>query len=113
MYPDLLTIGSFTVHTYGVCIALGALLGIALITHDAKKEGYDQQQILDLTFYLLIAAIVGSRIFYIVLNLKYYLRHPLETIMIWRGGLVWCFMAVFFLLLPPAFYTLKSTIYPS
>ena len=88
MYPDLLTIGSFTIHTYGVFIALGALLGITLISLEAKKEGYDQQQILDLTFYLLISAIIGSRIFYIVLNLKYYLRHPLEIVMIWRGGLV-------------------------
>ncbi len=88
MYPDLLTIGNFTIHTYGVCIALGALLGITLISLEAKKKGYDQQQILDLTFYLLITAIIGSRIFYIILNLKYYLHHPLEMVMIWRGGLV-------------------------
>ena len=88
MYPDLLTIGSFSIHTYGVCIALGALLGITLISHDAKKQGYDQQKILDLAFYLLIAAIIGSRIFYVALNLRFYLDHPLETVMIWRGGLV-------------------------
>lgn len=88
MYPDILTIGSVTIHTYGVCIALGALLGIILITHQAKKEGYNPQQILDLAFYVLMAAIIGSRVLYVVLNLSYYLRHPLETLMIWRGGLV-------------------------
>ena len=88
MYPDLLTIGSFSIHTYGVCIALGALLGITLISHEAKKQGYDQQQILDLTFYLLVAAIIGSRVFYIILNFRYYIHHPLEIVMIWRGGLV-------------------------
>ena len=88
MYPDILTIGNFTIHTYGVCIALGALLGIILITHEARKESYDQQQILDLAFYLLVAAVIGSRIFYVALNLPYYLRHPLEMLMIWRGGLV-------------------------
>ena len=88
MYPDLLTIGTFTIHTYGVCIALGALLGILLISREAKKQGYNQQQILDLAFYLLIAAIIGSRVFYILLNANYYLQHPLEIVMIWRGGLV-------------------------
>ncbi len=88
MYPKLLTIGPFTISTYGVCIALGALLGITLISREAKKQGYDQQKILDLTFYLLIAAIIGSRVFYILLNPKYYLEHPLEIVMIWRGGLV-------------------------
>jgi phosphatidylglycerol:prolipoprotein diacylglycerol transferase len=88
MYPDLVTIGNFTIHTYGVCIALGALVGIVLVSRDAKKQGYNQQQILDLAFYLLMSAIIGSRIFYIALNPAYYLRHPLEMIMIWRGGLV-------------------------
>lgn len=88
MFPDLLTVGTFTIHTYGACIALGALLGILLITHEAKKQGYNQQQILDLAFYLLIAAIIGSRVFYILLNPGYYLQHPLEMLMIWRGGLV-------------------------
>jgi len=106
MYPDLLTIGSFTIHTYGVCIALGALLGITLISHEAKKQGYDQQQILDLTFYLLVAAIIGSRIFYIILNLNYYVHHPLEIVMIWRGGLV--FYGGFLLAFATCFLYLKK-----
>jgi phosphatidylglycerol:prolipoprotein diacylglycerol transferase len=88
MFPDLLTIGTFTIHTYGMCIALGALLGILLISYDAKKQNFDQQQILDLAFYLLIAAIIGSRVFYILLNPHYYRQHPFEMVMIWRGGLV-------------------------
>jgi len=106
MYPDLLTIGSFTIHTYGVCIALGALLGITLISYEAKKQGYDQQQILDLTFYLIIAAIIGSRAFYVILNLKYYLHHPLEIVMIWRGGLV--FYGGFLLAFATCFLYLKK-----
>jgi len=106
MYPDLLTIGRFTIHTYGVCIALGALLGITLISHEAKKQGYDQQQMLDLTFYLLVAAIIGSRVFYIVLNLKYYVHHPLEIVMIWRGGLV--FYGGFLLAFATCFLYLKK-----
>lgn len=88
MYPNLLTIGTFTIHTYGVCIALGALLGILLISREARKQGYNQQQILDLAFYGLISAIIGSRVFYILLNFTYYLNHPFEAVMIWRGGLV-------------------------
>ena len=88
MYPDLVSIGNFTLHTYGLCIALGALLGILFVARGARREGLNQQQLLDLVFYLLIAAIVGSRVFYIILNPGYYLKHPLESLMIWRGGLV-------------------------
>jgi phosphatidylglycerol:prolipoprotein diacylglycerol transferase len=106
MYPNLLTLGTFTVHTYGVCIALGALLGILLISREATKQGYNQQQILDLAFYGLISAIIGSRVFYIVLNVDYYLKNPLEMVMIWRGGLV--FYGGFIFAFVTCFFYLKK-----
>lgn len=106
MYPDLLHIGSFTLHTYGLCIALGALLGILFVSHEAKREGLNQQILLDLVFYLLIAAIIGSRVFYIIVNPGYYLNHPHEMPMIWRGGLV--FYGGFIAALPVCYLYLKK-----
>ena len=43
---------------------------------------------MDLGFYLIIAAIIGSRLFFVLLNMKEYLNHPLNIIKIWEGGLV-------------------------
>jgi phosphatidylglycerol:prolipoprotein diacylglycerol transferase len=106
MYPDLVSIGTFTLHTYGLCIALGALLGILFVARGARREGLNQQQLLDLVFYLLIAAIIGSRVFYILLNPGYYLQHPLESIMIWRGGLV--FYGGFLFAFPTCYFYLKK-----
>jgi phosphatidylglycerol:prolipoprotein diacylglycerol transferase len=106
MYPDLVSIGTFTLHTYGLCIALGALLGILFVARGARREALNQQQLLDLVFYLLIAAIIGSRVFYILLNPGYYLQHPLESIMIWRGGLV--FYGGFLFAFPTCYFYLKK-----
>jgi phosphatidylglycerol:prolipoprotein diacylglycerol transferase len=106
MYPDLVSIGTFTLHTYGLCIALGALLGILFVARGARQEGLNQQQLLDLVFYLLIAAIIGSRVFYIILNPGYYLKHPLESLMIWRGGLV--FYGGFLFAFPTGYLYLKK-----
>ena len=106
MYPDLISMGSFTLHTYGLCIALGALLGILYVSRGARREGMNQQQFLDLAFYLLIAAIIGSRVFYIILNPGYYLKHPLESLMIWRGGLV--FYGGFLFAFPTCYLYLKK-----
>jgi phosphatidylglycerol:prolipoprotein diacylglycerol transferase len=106
MYPDLVSIGNFTLHTYGLCIALGALLGILFVARGARREGLNQQQLLDLVFYLLIAAIIGSRVFYIILNPGYYLKHPLESLMIWRGGLV--FYGGFLFAFPTCYLYLKK-----
>jgi len=43
---------------------------------------------LDLCFYLLIAAVVGSRLFYVAMNPRTFISDPIEILRLWRGGLV-------------------------
>jgi len=88
MYPTLLHFGKITIFTYGFFLALGFLAGIFLAKTEAKRVGEDPDKILDLAFYILIAAIVGSRIFYVATNPKLYMAAPLEIFKIWNGGLV-------------------------
>ena len=88
MYPTLLQLGKLTIYTYGFFLALGFLTGIFLAKHEAKRVDEDPDKILDLAFYILIAAIVGSRFFYVATNPKIYLASPLEMFKIWNGGLV-------------------------
>jgi len=45
--------------------------------------------IFNLAFIVFISGIVGGRIFYILANLPYYLKNPLEIVMLQHGGLVW------------------------
>jgi phosphatidylglycerol:prolipoprotein diacylglycerol transferase len=42
----------------------------------------------DLTFYLIVAAIVGSRLLYMIVEYERFLAHPLDAFKIWEGGLV-------------------------
>jgi phosphatidylglycerol:prolipoprotein diacylglycerol transferase len=88
MHPDLFSIGPITIHTYGVMVAIGFLLGIGLALRQARKEGIPPEKISDLSFYLLLAAIIGSRIFYILLNPQPYIKNPVAILKIWEGGLV-------------------------
>lgn len=88
MYPTLLNLGKLTIYTYGFFLAMGFLAGIFLAKHEAKRVDEDPDKILDLAFYILIAAIVGSRIFYVATNPKIYVSAPLEIFKIWNGGLV-------------------------
>ncbi len=88
MHPDLFSIGPITIHTYGVMVAIGFLLGVGLALRQARKEGIPPERISDLSFYLLLAAIIGSRIFYILLNPGPYIKNPVAILKIWEGGLV-------------------------
>ena len=88
MYPTLFHIGNFTVHTYGFFVAIGFLLAISLAIREAKRIGEDVEKIIDLSMYIIIAAIIGSRLFYVVINWGEFKDQPLEIIRIWNGGLV-------------------------
>jgi len=88
MHPVLIKIGPLTIHTYGVFIAAGFLLGLALAVRQAKKQLIAPEKIVDLGFYMLLAAIVGSRIFFVIINAGFYLKNPIAIFKVWEGGLV-------------------------
>lgn len=88
MYPILIRIGPITIHTYGFMIAVGFLVGLYFAIQQAKKEGIKSNTITDLSFYILISAIIGSRLLFIIINYKYYAANPLAIFKIWEGGLV-------------------------
>ncbi len=88
MYPVLIKIGPITIHTYGFMIAIGFLFALYFAIRNARKEGIGPNIITDLSFYILIAAITGSRLLFILINYSYYISNPLAIFKIWEGGLV-------------------------
>lgn len=69
-------------------VALAFLVGTSWVVKIAKQENIKKEEILDLAFYLLLAGILGARVFYILENLGFFLKNPLEMIMFHHGGLV-------------------------
>lgn len=95
MFPVLWTIpesipllGGVTIYTYGALVASAFLCGIFWIMHEARLAGVDRGKVADLTFYVIVAAIVGSRILYVIVEYERFLAHPLDILKIWEGGLV-------------------------
>ena len=82
------TIGPIPIRLYGLMIGIGFLVAIWLAARRAKKEGLDPERIMDMGVYLLLAAIIGSRLFYVLVNLQEFQRNWLEVLAIWKGGLV-------------------------
>ncbi len=78
----------FKLHTYGVLIAAGFVVGIYLASRQARRENLNPNTVLDLSFWILIAAMVGSRIAFIIVNIDDYLDDPWLFFKIWQGGLV-------------------------
>ncbi len=88
MFPILFKIGPLTIYTYGVLISLGFIAGIVLALYLGKKQGLTRENILDIGFYILVSAIIGSRLVFVLVEYEYFIDNPLDVFKIWEGGLV-------------------------
>lgn len=85
---------AWKLHTYGLMIAIGFLVGMQLAAREARridvsKEGGFDQFVLDLTFWILVTSIAGARILFIVVEWNdVYAREPTKIFKIWEGGFV-------------------------
>lgn len=86
--PEILRFDGFAIRWYGVLFALGFLVGYQIMSYIFKKERFPIQYLESLTFYVIIGTVVGARLghcfFY---EPDYYLKNPLEILMVWHGGL--------------------------
>ena len=89
MYPILFKFYGLEIHTYGFFIAIGFMLSLFLAQKLAIKEGFSKNTIVDYAFFMLIFAIIGARIFYVIIEYKYYIKYPFDIFKIWEGGLVY------------------------
>ncbi len=75
-------------HTYGLLIATAFLVAMWLAGRSAQRAGLDHERVMDLTFWILVSAMVGSRILFIIVNWDEYAADPASIFAFWKGGLV-------------------------
>lgn len=68
------SIGGFEIRFYGIIIALGFILGYMVIAKEAKRTGQDPELYLDYMLWLVIPAILGARIYYVLFRLEDYVK---------------------------------------
>ena len=88
MFPILFRLGSLNIYAYGFFTSIGFALGFFLAVWRGREEGIPFERMVDLLFCIVLSAIVGSRLFFVLVNLEHYRNHPLEIFRIWEGGLV-------------------------
>ena len=87
MNPIALDLGVIQIYWYSLCILTGMLLACFLFFKEAKKQKLNDDFMVNLLFYGIIFGIIGARAYYVIFNLGYYLKYPLEIIEVWNGGL--------------------------
>ena len=86
--PILFSIGSLSVHWYGMLFALGFVLGAKILDALLEREGLRIQAIDRLFTYVIIGTVVGARLGHtLIYEPEIYLHDPIRILKIWEGGL--------------------------
>lgn len=86
--PVALSLGPVQVRWYGICWAVGFLLGYLLMSRVYKHEKMPEWAMDSLLVYMLVSTVVGARLGHCLFyEPEYYLSHPVEILKIWEGGL--------------------------
>jgi phosphatidylglycerol---prolipoprotein diacylglyceryl transferase len=113
MFPKLFTIGSFSVPTYGVLVALGFLAGLSIAMRLGRRSGLPGEAISNLAIYCALAGMAGAKLFMFLFDWRYYLQNPseiftvstLQAAGVFHGGLIGALIVAIFYMrrqnLPP------------
>jgi phosphatidylglycerol:prolipoprotein diacylglycerol transferase len=78
--------GDFAVSPHGIGIAIGVLFGAWIWSVEGPKRGVSVDHINTMLFWVLVGAIVGARLFWVIGHWSE-LDEPLDALRVWEGGL--------------------------
>ena len=105
MYPEIFRIGNFPINTYGVLLALAFLAALLTAARLAGRDGLPRERVYDLGLWMLLAAIVGSKVLMLFTEPEYR-EDPMRLISldflrsggVFYGGFVAAVVAGYFLI---------------
>ena len=77
----------FSIHFYGVIIAIGLLLSVYYGLKRSRQFGLREDDILDGVLWIVPLAIVCARLYYCAFSWDQYKDNPISILYIWEGGL--------------------------
>lgn len=87
--PKSFQIGNYTIALYGIVMALSMLAGMLIAAWVAKKTGQNPDTYWDCALYLIIFALIGARLYYVIFFWEEggYAQNPLSILNLHQGGL--------------------------
>ena len=88
MHPIIFKFGPVTIYSYGLMVAIAFIFGIYFAKLEAIRKNIKVDLIYDFIFYLIIASLIGARLYYVLFfNPAGFREDPAAIFKIWQGGL--------------------------
>ena len=81
MYNDILTIGKFTIHGYGLMIAIGILAGLFIAEKRAKDRGMNSDVLYTMMPVCVIFGFLSAKLLFCIVEFKSLIENPKSVLM--------------------------------
>ncbi|NLJ83543.1 MAG: prolipoprotein diacylglyceryl transferase [Halanaerobiaceae bacterium] len=85
--PVAFRLGPLEVRWYGIIIGTAVILGTILSIREANRQGIDEEFMIDLYLWVVPAAIIGARLYFVIFTWDYYKNNLLKIFAFRSGGL--------------------------
>lgn len=80
MHNDIFSIGSITIHGYGLMIAIGFMVALLVGTYRAKKKGLDPEVVSSIAMLAIVCGFLGAKLLYVIVEFDDFLKSPMDVI---------------------------------
>lgn len=89
--PIIFNIGHFALRWYSLILLAAIWTGIWLTAREAKRKGFQKEDIYDAAVWIVIGGLIGARLFHVLDHWSHeYAANPIRALYIWEGGLaIW------------------------
>jgi phosphatidylglycerol:prolipoprotein diacylglycerol transferase len=103
VFPKLFQFGDFFLPTYGVLVALAFLVGLWVTTRLARRDGMNQDFVVNLVVYCALAGLLGAKLLMFIFDWDHFSKNPgdifslstLRAAGVYQGGLVLAILTAF------------------
>lgn len=83
-------LGPLPLHAYGLALAVGILVAARVAERRWVARGHPATKFGDLMMWVVVAGIVGARLYHVVSDFQLFTGDPWKIVAIWQGGLsIW------------------------
>lgn len=89
--PIIFSIGHLHIRWYSLIVITAIIIGLWLAVREAGRKGFNKDEILNSSIYIILAGMLGARLFHVIDHWPdEFAANPIRALYFWEGGLaIW------------------------